>query len=195
MATWGLSPWAVNGVGICQGSERTEELGEPTPPWWASGTAGLHPRPRHGLAWKRLWAGPMSKARGPEGLSNTKAESGSPDLPLHPRPELCVWRLFQKQHPVLFSVRAPILFVPRWVCSASPSPTRAGGPVLVRPSLKEVSGSTSAPFILKPGKKQIRKAFPKIASRERNCLRPCAFAWPPSPGWGYRPPPGTAEWA
>lgn len=84
MAAWGPSPWAMVGVGICQGSEWTEEPEEPALPWWVSGTAGLHPGPWHGLTWECLCSGPMSKAWGSRGLSNMKAESGGPNLPSIP---------------------------------------------------------------------------------------------------------------
>ena len=59
MATWGLSPWAVDGVGICQGSEWTEELGGADP-----SLVGLRHSwaPSKASAWPCLEA-PVGRAR------------------------------------------------------------------------------------------------------------------------------------
>ena len=105
MAAWGPSPWAMVGVGICQGSEWTEEPEEPALPWWVSGWA-----PSRALAWPHLGM-PMLRAHvqglGVQGPLQHESRVRRPKPPLHPRPELCLWHLFQKQRPLLFSVWAP----------------------------------------------------------------------------------------
>lgn len=159
MAAWGPSPWAMVGVGICQGSEWTEEPEEPALPWWVSGWA-----PSRALAWPHLGM-PMLRAHvqglGVQGPLQHESRVRRPKPPLHPRPELCLWHLFQKQRPLLFSVWAPAAFVPRWACSASPSPTGAQGPVLVQPALKEVSGSFSSFYSEAWEKNKSEKHFQK----------------------------------
>lgn len=145
------------------------------------------------MAWRHLGM-PVGRAHvqglGVQGPLQHESRVRRPKPPLHPRPELCLWRHFQKQRPVLFSVWAPIAFVPRWVCSAIPSPTRAQGPVLVQPALKEVSGSTSAPFILKPGRKTNQKSISKNSQQGAELSVPLCVCMAPFPWVRVQAAPG-----